>query len=152
VRKILLEGEDLAPEAELFLFLADRAQHVRQLIKPTLERGMTVLCDRFADSTIVYQGAARAIDPQFVKKACDLAVQGLSPDITFLLDIDPELGLKRTVNRKQDRIEREKLEFHHTIRAAYLQLAKENPERIIVLDASRSPEEIKQEALHALGW
>ena len=150
VRKILLEAEDLANEAELFLFLADRAEHVRGVIKPALAQGITVLCDRFADSTLVYQGAARAIDLDFVHKACEIAVQGLVPDITFLLDLDPKIGLKRASNRNLDRIEQETLQFHETVRSAYLQLAKEHPSRFIVLDASKTAEEVKNQAIEHL--
>jgi dTMP kinase len=147
VREILLEGESLGKEAELFLFLADRAEHVKGRIKPALLEGKTVLCDRFADSTLVYQGVARALDITFVKEACQVALQGLSPDITFLLDLDPEIGLQRAANRHLDRIEKETLHFHRTVRKAYLELAKENRERIIVLDASKSPEELKNQAI-----
>ncbi len=150
VRKILLEGGALSPEAELFLFLADRAQHVKEVIKPALARGVTVLCDRFVDSTLVYQGVARAIDPTFVKTACMHAVDGLIPDITFLLDLDPEIGLKRGSHRSLDRIERENLEFHRTVRNAYLKLAREESDRIVLLDASKPAEEVKKSAIQHL--
>lgn len=150
VRKILLEEENLSHTAELFLFLADRAQHVKQVIRPALAKGVTVLCDRFADSTRAYQGVARAIDPSFVKTACSYAVDGTYPDITFLLDLDPILGFKRTADRQLDRIERETLKFHQDVRSAYLDLAKEEPNRIVVLDASQSAEEVKNRAIEHL--
>jgi dTMP kinase len=150
VRKILLEEQDLSHTAELFLFLADRAQHVTQLIRPTLAKGITVLCDRFVDSTKAYQGVARAIDPLFVKTACSYAIGETYPDITFLLDLDPVLGFKRVLDRHLDRIERETLVFHQKVRDAYLEIAKEEPQRIVVLDASKSPEEVKNKAIEYL--
>jgi dTMP kinase len=141
------EGEALTPEAELLLFAASRAQLVREKILPALEAGRVVICDRFMDSTTVYQGVARRIPSDDTGRINAFAVGHCLPDITFLLDLDHETSLTRmrTANRKPDRIERESLEFFEAVRQGYLILAKQNPERVILLDASRSIEEIAGE-------
>jgi dTMP kinase len=141
------EGEALTPEAELLLFAASRAQLVREKILPALEAGRVVICDRFMDSTTVYQGVARRIPSDDTGRINAFAVGDCLPDITFLLDLDHETSLTRmrTANRKPDRIERESLEFFEAVRQGYLILAKQNPERVILLDASRSIEEIARE-------
>ena len=138
------EGEALTPEAELLLFAASRAQLVREKIHPALEAGRIVICDRFLDSTTVYQGVARRIPSNDTACINAFAVGDCLPDITFLLDLDHETSLTRmrTENRKPDRIERESSEFFEAVRQGYLILAKQNPERVIQLDASRSIEEI----------
>ena len=116
---------EITPTTELLLFSAARAELVEQLIKPALERGEIVICDRFFDSTFVYQGIARSIDLQVINQLKDIAVGSLKPDLTLLLDLDPEAGIKRAEERQSgtlDRIEAESLEFFKSVRQAYLDL------------------------------
>lgn len=156
VRSLLLhEKGPLNSRSELFLFLADRAEHITSVIRPALEDGKIILCDRFNDSTIAYQGAARELEPAFVRSLCLFATENVEPDLTFYLDIDPRIGIARASKRSQekDRMEQEGLEFHEKIRAAFLALAKKEPHRIHLLDATKSPEALLQQAtqvLHAL--
>jgi len=147
IRHLLLhhDEKDISPRCELFLFLADRSQHVQEVILPALQQKRIVLCDRFNDSTVAYQGGARGFDLDWIRKLCLFATQNLEPDITLYLDIDPEEALKR-VNRSKDRIEKEALEFHKKIRGAYLEIAKKDPKRFHVIDASRNPDDVFTEA------
>ncbi len=138
IRELLLHGGDMPPESELFLFLADRANHVATVILPALDRGEIVLCDRYADSTYVYQSVVRGLDAEFVKVANRFATGNLLPEQTFLLDIEPELGLARV--QTKDRLDREPLEFHRKVREGFLALARSQPERWQVIDASMPPE------------
>ena len=133
------EGEDLTPEAELLLFAASRAQLVREKILPALAGGRIVICDRFLDSTTVYQGVARRIPADDTARINAFAVGGCMPDITFLLDLDHTTSVARmkASNRNPDRIERESSDFFEAVRRGYLTLAKENPGRIVLLDATR---------------
>ena len=150
VRNILLGGEPVVPLAEMFLFLADRAQHVAQVVVPALEQGEIVLCDRHADSTTVYQGIARGLGRQRAEELNRLATGGLEPDLTILLDIPPEAGLARLSH--WDRLDREALEFHRAVREGFLTLAAEKP-RYRVIDASKSLVEVAahtREAIAAL--
>lgn len=140
IREILLEGEDMEPRAELFLFLADRAQHVARLIRPALEAGKIVLCDRYVDSTFVYQSIGRRLDAGFVVSANAFATQGLIPARTVLLDIAPEIGLSRQTSK--DRLDLQPLEFHRSVREGFLRLAVAEPTRWIVIDADRPLEEV----------
>lgn len=132
VRRLLLEGGDIAPAAELFLFLADRAEHVAKVVRPALAAGNLVLCDRYADSTVVYQGHARGMDLDFLRRANDVATGGLVPDVTLLLDLDPQIGLARIGTG--DRLDREPIEFHRRVRAGFI---AEADDRWEVVDASR---------------
>lgn len=128
LRKMLLhvDNKDLTPITELFLYLADRAQHIAQVIRPELEAGKVVLCDRFADSTVVYQGYGRGLDTKVLQQLNEVAVDGLWPDLTIVLDIDPEIGLKRATLRnleegkakEEGRFEAEHISFHNRIREA----------------------------------
>ena len=152
IRSILLKpnSEPISPYAELCLFLSSRAQHVFNLIEPALDAGKIVLCDRFNDSSIAYQGAARGLGEKRVAQLCELAV-GLEPQLTLYLDIDPELGLSRAKkSRAQDRIEKEDLSFHQKIREAYLKIYKENPSRVHLIDASQTPERVYMQALKSI--
>ncbi len=151
IRHLLLhhDEKDISSRCELFLFLADRAQHVEQVILPALQDHRIVLCDRFNDSTVAYQGGARGFDPAWVRKLCHFATNNLEPDITLYLDIDPHEGLKR-VQGSKDRIEKEDIAFHQKIRMAYLEIAKKEPTRFYVLDASQPPDEVFRHALHLL--
>ena len=159
LRKMLLhmESTDLTGETELFLYLADRAQHISQVIIPALEAGKAVISDRFADSTVVYQGYGRGLDPKLLHTLNDVAVTGRWPDITILLDIEPEVGLKRAMTRnlqegktqEEGRFEAESLQFHTRVRQGYLAWAAVNRDRIKVVDATPSPDEVA-EAVRAL--
>lgn len=152
LRRILLsmESRDLTGHTELFLYLADRAQHVSTVIKPALEEGRVVVCDRFADSTVAYQGYGRGLDPKLLHKLNDVAVNGTWPALTILLDIDPALGLNRALTRNvrenkaqtEGRFEAEDLEFHTRVREGYLTLAALHLERMVVVDATPGPDEV----------
>jgi dTMP kinase len=160
IRRILLDQDHhmLDAIAELLLYTADRAQHVSETIKPALDEGKVVLCDRFCDSTIAYQGAARGIDAGTVKALNRLVLKDISPDITFLLDLPPDVGLLRAWKEidngsrdvAQSRFEREQILFHEKVRRGYLSLAKAEPERFRVIDASLSPEAVKDGILQEL--
>jgi dTMP kinase len=154
IRQVLLQVGDheIASSTELFLYLADRAQHVNEIILPALNSGKLVLCDRFTDSTLAYQGYGRRIDLRLLRQLNDVADGGVRPDLTFLLDCPVALGLARTAQRQvkagqpqEDRFEREKLEFHERVRAGFLELARAEPDRFRVVDASRSAEEVSSE-------
>ncbi|MBC8065806.1 MAG: dTMP kinase [Chlorobia bacterium] len=138
IREILLHGNGMPPESELFLFLADRANHVATVILPALDRREIVLCDRYADSTLVYQSLVRGLDEDFVRHANRFATGDLQPELTFLLDIDPVVGLARL--KSKDRMDREPIEFHQKVRDGFLALAMAEPDRWRVLDASMSSE------------
>jgi dTMP kinase len=152
LRRVLLslENRDLCPRAELFLYLADRAQHVAQVVRPALAKGEIVLCDRFADSTVAYQAYGRGLDAELLHGLNTLAVDGLWPDLTILLDIDPEVGLTRAVSRNkaegktvaEGRFEAESLAFHGRVRQGYKAWAQRFPERIKLVDASGGVDEI----------
>jgi dTMP kinase len=151
IRHLLLhhDEKDISSRTELFLFLADRAQHVQEIILPALANKKIVLCDRFNDSTVAYQGGARGFDPDWVRKLCRFATQDLEPDITLYLDVEPLEGLKR-VKRSKDRIEKEGIAFHQKIRDAYLSIAKKEPKRFHVLDGSQTPDDVFNHALQLL--
>ena len=141
------EGENLVPEAELLLFAASRAQLVREKILPALESGRIVISDRFFDSTTVYQGVARRIPAEDTARINAFAVGDCLPDVTFVLDLDRQTSLARMRDGKRelDRIERENEEFFAAVRQGYLDLAKKNPARIVLLDASSSIESLSTE-------
>lgn len=142
------EGENLNAEAELLLFTASRAQLVREVIEPEIRRGGYVLADRFLDSTTIYQGIARGLDRDLVSKINNFAVGSCLPDCTFLLDMEVTEGRKRIQERsagEEDRMERESDAFFEKVRRGYLNLAKKNPERFVLLDATKSADELEQE-------
>lgn len=150
IRHLLLNKlTRIVPKAELLLFLASRAQHIEELIKPALATGKIVLCDRFNDSTIAYQGAARGFDGE-LKQLCDFTCGSIQPNLTLFLDVDPEIGLHRTKKHALkgdfDRIEEEKIEFHHKVREGFLLIAKNDPKRVHRIDANHSQEEVFTEA------
>jgi len=147
IREILLHGEEMPPASELFLFLADRANHVETIIRPALAAGRWVLCDRHADSTYVYQAIVRGLDRDFVRRANAFATGGLVPCRTVLFDLDPEIGLGRLTSR--DRLDAQPLEFHRAVRNGFLELASEQSERIRVIDASLSADEVASLAFEA---
>lgn len=145
-------GEEIVSGyAELFLFEAARAQHVRDVIRPALDRGEIVVCDRFADSTTAYQGYGRGLELREVETCNYIATGGLQPDLTLLLDIDPETGLARAEEgtnnaehqrRDPDSIGLESLQFHKVVRDGFLAIAKADPERVVVVDASKPAAEV----------
>ena len=150
IRTLLLETDErITARSEALLFAADRAHHVQTEIRPMLAAGYHVLCDRYVDSSIAYQGGGRTLSPEEVERLSDWATEGLVPDLTVLLDIAPELGLARVGDRTwasgPDRLEREQLAFHERVRHGFLALARRHPERYLVLDASRPVEELAAE-------
>ncbi len=147
VRQLLL-SQEMSPRAELLLFLASRAQNVERVIKPELEQGAVVLCDRFIDSSVAYQGVARGLGRDTVAELNAFATGGLVPDITFLLDLDVETGLSRQTDR--NRMEEESLAFHLHVRQGYLQEAQRSPGRFCVLDAALPPDELHRMMLERL--
>lgn len=152
VRDILLYKKQLkiCGRSEILLFLADRSQHVFELIQPALDQGIVVLCDRYNDSTMAYQGGGRgATDDKTLKFLCEFGSFNLVPDLTFYLDLDPVIGLERVQKgrKEKDRLEQEKIEFHNKIRESFKKIAKENKERFRVVDASKSAQEVFEEVL-----
>ncbi len=146
IRSILLsKTEEFFPaKAELFLYEADRNFHIHNVIKPNIEKGKYVICDRYIDSTLAYQGYARGLDLDLVKKMNDIAVEGVYPDITFLIDIPVDISLSRLGGRR-DRIESEDISFHQKLRQGFLKIAQENPERVVVVDGKKGIEDIFEE-------
>ncbi len=128
-------NSSVSPQAELFLFAASRAQLVAEVIRPALEEGKVVICDRFSHSTLVYQGYGRGLDLIMVERVNSIAIQNLKPDLTIFLDISPEQGLARKRSGK-DRFELEDLSFHRRVREGYLKTAAAEPDRWLVVDAS----------------
>lgn len=154
IRELLLHSPtDVGRRAELFLILADRAEHVGGLIRPALESGLTVLCDRFSDSTLAYQAYGRGLPVEEVRAVEGIARQGLLPSLTFVLDCPVEVGLARTRRRRAgaaaDRFEAEEAGFHERVRQGFLGLAREDPRRMRVVDATRSTDEVHREILAA---
>ncbi|HTV92284.1 MAG TPA: dTMP kinase [Verrucomicrobiae bacterium] len=153
IRGIFLEpGLQLAPLTEALLVNAARAQHVLDLIEPALRRGALVLCDRFVDSTLAYQGYGRGIDMHFLRQLCSAAAGGLVPDITFVLDIPVSVSRERAARRdggNGDRMERENDDFYEWVRRGFLDLAQRS-RRYRVIDATKPPEEVAAEAIAVL--
>jgi dTMP kinase len=150
IRRVLLDAknQELCPTAELLLMFAARAQNVDQAILPALATGHVVLCDRFTDSTLVYQGAARGLGAELVYEVDRIACRGLVPDLTLVIDVDIETGLARARRRNQrnqdseTRLDEQPLEFYRKVRVAYQQLADDEPERVKVIDGSREEAEV----------
>jgi dTMP kinase len=136
----------MVPETELLLFCASRAQLVREVIQPALNDGAIVICDRFLDSTTVYQGVGRKIEPQAVAAINQFAVGASLPDLTLVIDLDPRIGLERVRGRELfDRMENQALEFYERVRRGYLDLAKREDHRVKVIDGSQSIEGIAKQ-------
>ncbi len=155
IRKILLDSRNtsLSPLTELILIEADRSQHVAEVIGPALERGDWVLCDRYSDATVAYQGGGRGQDMDLIAVLNEKATRGIRPDRTFLLDCPVEEGIRRAQRRNEtgpmeglDRFEREDLDFHRRVRETYQRLAQEEPDRFVVIDADR-PEDLVEKAI-----
>ncbi len=160
IRAILLdpEGEGMDPSTELLLYMADRVEHVNKVIKPSLSAGKTVLCDRYFDATVVYQGYARGLNIDLLIRMHKLILNDLKPDITFLLDLPPEAGLSRAWKQIEEgeragietRFEKEAIAFHEKVREGYLELARQEPGRFIVIDAMNNEEQVRKDIIKAL--
>jgi dTMP kinase len=151
VRKILLNPDhrEMVPTSELLLYEAARAQHVKEVIEPFLKKGGVVLCDRFSDATIAYQGYGRKIDLRWIERLNHFSSRGIKPDVTFLLDCPSDVGLKRALKRnrtlkqeKEERFEKEKIQFHQRVRKGYLALAKKEPRRVKVIDTRQGEDNV----------
>lgn len=146
IREIILNKEftEMFMHTELLLYLASRAQIVRECIWPELEKGKTVICDRFEDSTVAYQGYGRGIDLKTIEKVSRWLVRcELKPDLTFLLDIDPVKGMKR--GGRHDRMEKQSMAFHHKVRQGFLDIARKNKKRCVIIDSSKPLGQVTQE-------
>jgi len=145
IEKILLETstKQISGLGELFLYLADRAEHVKKIIKPALEKDKIVVSDRFADATVAYQGYGRRLNVDWIEKLNRRVTQDILPELTFLLDIDPYLARTRSKKKeKKDRIENEEITFHQRVRQGYLEIARLYPERVKIINGQESIEEI----------
>jgi len=151
VRKILLNPDhrEMVPMSELLLYEAARAQHMKEVIEPFLKKGGIVLCDRFSDATLAYQGYGRKIDLKWIERLNHLSSWGIKPDVTFLLDCPSEVGLKRALQRNrtlkqenEERFEKEKIQFHRRVRKGYLAIAKKEPRRVKVIDTRQGEDRV----------
>jgi len=151
LRALLLDTAHtgLSPWAEVMMYAADRAEHVASVIGPALARGTIVVTDRYIDSTLAYQGGGRQLPVNAIRRVNELATGGLVPDLTFLLDLPPEAGLGRRAS-SADRLEAEPAQFHERVRAAFLALASAEPDRYVVLDATRDPTQLSKTVQAAL--
>lgn len=141
IREILLHSEAIDSRCELFMFLADRANHVTTVLRPALEAKQVVLCDRYSDSTVVYQAHARGLDPIGVRELNTYATDGLVPTLTILLDLDPEIGLKRLTSK--DRLDAEPIMFHRRVREGFLIEARREPNRWRIVDATKTVDQVE---------
>ena len=147
LREILLNYDgEVSPNCESFLFLADRAQHVDCVIKPALKDGVIVLCDRHTDSTVAYQGYGRQLDIEQIKKLNKIAVNGLKPDLTIVFDIDIETSMQR-VGKTKDRMESAGMDFFNRVRNGYLAIAKEEPNRVKVINSADTIDKIHNQVV-----
>ncbi|WP_340020652.1 dTMP kinase [Paenibacillus sp. FSL K6-1096] len=155
IRSIILDPAHTAMDArtEALLYAAARSQHLAEVVEPALEQGITVLCDRFVDSSLVYQGVARGLGIEAVREINRFATGGRMPDLTFYLDVDPEVGLSRIAanhGREVNRLDLESLEFHQKVKAGYEQVIAAEQQRIVVLDANRPIHMVEQELVQVL--
>lgn len=159
IRKILLDSrnKEIDPMTELMLYSASRAQHIKEVITPAVKEGKIVLCDRFSDATVAYQGYGRGLDLEGIRKLDLLLTGGMKPSITIILDLDPEKGLLRAKKRieknrslKEGRIEQEGFSFHKRVREGYLKLAEEEPDRIKVIGADLPVEEVHKRIIEVV--
>ena len=160
IRSILLDPESAAmnPAAELLLYTADRVQHIQEIILPAIEGGGIVICDRYFDATLAYQGVARGLDMTLILDLHKLICRNLKPDLTFLLDLPPGAGLPRAWQQlesgsrtdTESRFEKETLAFHERVRAGYLAIAGKEPERFRIIDASRSLDQVQAQIFRVL--
>ncbi len=148
IRDLILDpaNTEIVPLTEMILYAASRAQHVAQVIKPAIEAGKIVICDRFVDSSYAYQGCGRGLDLRLIADVNRVAIDGISPDVTFFLDIDPETAIKRRIDATgADRIEQEKLDFHKRVYEGYKKMSLLFPDRIMTIDAEKSIDEISSQ-------
>ncbi len=160
IRSILLDPESTAmnPSAELLLYTADRVQHIQEIILPVIQSGGIVVCDRYFDATLAYQGVARGLDMTLILDLHKLICRNLKPDLTFLLDLPPDMGLMRAWQQlesgsrtdTESRFEKETLAFHERVRAGYLEIAGKEPERFRIIDASQSRDRVQAQILRVL--
>ena len=152
IRKILLSQKTvaLAPFSETLLYLADRFQHITEILLPRLESGELVLCDRYHDSTVAYQGYARGISVELISQIWDRSGLAIEPDLTLLFDVDPDVGIRRSLEKLQaqlldeSRFEQEAIEFHARVRDGFLALSRENPDRIVLIDGADPQEKVHE--------
>lgn len=150
LREILLNYDgEVSPQCESFLFLADRAQHVDCIIKPALKEGVIVLCDRHTDSTVAYQGYGRGLDLDQIHYLNNIATSGLKPDLTFVFDVDIETSQSR-VGSEKDRMESAGIEFFERVRHGFLEIAKQEPNRVKVIDSTQTIEEIHKQVVELI--
>ena len=160
IRSILLDSKNshLDPVAELLLYMADRAQHIREVIKPALNSGKTVICDRYVDATVVYQGYARGLSADLILSLHKRVLNDLKPDLTLLLDLPPETGLKRAWHAvhagdrsdRETRFEQETVDFHQRVRNGYLTLCAAEPHRFAIIDASQTRDRVRDDILEVI--
>ncbi|WP_042201173.1 dTMP kinase [Paenibacillus camerounensis] len=155
IRSIILDPAHTAMDArtEALLYAAARSQHLAEVVEPALQQGLTVLCDRFVDSSLVYQGHARGLGIEQVRNINEFATGGRKPDLTFYLDVDPEIGLSRIAanqDREVNRLDLEKLDFHQKVREGYQLVVQSDPERVVVLDANRPIHMVEQDIVRTL--
>ena len=155
IRNVILDKENtkMDPRTEALLYAASRRQHLVEKVWPALKEGKIVICDRYLDSSLAYQGGARGLGVDNILNVNMFATENTFPDLTLLFDITPEEGLKRisaNANREVNRLDLEKLEFHHKVRNTFLELAKKYPERFVIIDASKSREEVAKATLEAI--
>jgi dTMP kinase len=148
VRRLFEHGPQ--PLSEMFLFLAARHQHVAERIRPWLERGRLVLCDRYTDATVAYQGYGRGLDPELIRELNVRATGGVLPDLTLLFDLDPAVGFRR-IGRRRDHFERLTLGFHRRVRRGYLEIQRAEPKRVRVIDAAATPTAIAAQVQATVG-
>ena len=152
-RDILLHGQKIDPISEVYLFAATRRQHVVEIIKSALHKNVSVISDRFLDSSIAYQGAGRGVGEKLVEDINRSAVEGLEPDLTIFLDIEPQKGLDRVHNIRTDevnRLDNEALDFYERVKGGYERIIEKTPNRFLVIDASQTEELIQRQALSAI--
>jgi dTMP kinase len=152
IRTLLLEpGSHMDSLTELLLYYSSRAQHVKEVIYPALRENKVVITDRFTDSTLAYQGYARGVDMTVINKLNDIVVPHLEPFVTFLLDLDVEEGLRRNRRaNKEDRFELETVAFHKRVRGGFLEIARKDPDRVKIVDASKGPDEVNGEIVRII--
>lgn len=152
IRQLLLKPESVLDDTtEVYLFAADRSEHVSKIIQPALNEGKTVISDRFIDSTLAYQIGGRRLSEDLVRYINMISSKGLIPDLTIMLDVSPEIGLKRaTADGTADRFEREQLEFHQRVRQMYLEIAETNPQRVRLINTDNRTIEVIQEEIRGL--
>lgn len=156
IRSLILDPShtDMDSRTEALLYAASRRQHLIEKVLPVLESGDVIFCDRFVDSSIAYQGYARGIGEEGIREINQFATDGLEPDVTLYIDVPAEVGIQRIHanldEREYNRLDQEKLDFHEKVRAGYQQLAKANPERIVVVDGTMSREEVAETCYHVI--